>query len=93
MFLPFAEFDDSEDLAFLKEIAEKSQTVCFSPDEEGGIRVHIFTNYFEELMSAEHKSCLLYTSLPFGRSWRRKLCCFAEAERSAALNYSVFKEQ
>lgn len=32
MFLPFAEFDDSEDLAFLKEIAEKSQTVCFSPD-------------------------------------------------------------
>ena len=31
--------------------------------------------------------------LPFGRSWRRKLCCFAEAERSAALNYSVFKEQ
>ena len=29
----------------------------------------------------------------FGRSWRRKLCCFAEAERSAALNYSVFKEQ
>ena len=56
MFLPFAEFDDSEDLAFLKEIAEKSQTVCFSPDEEGGIRVHIFINYFEELMSAEHKS-------------------------------------
>ena len=38
MFLPFAEFDDSEDLAFLKEIAEKSQTVCFSPEEEGGIR-------------------------------------------------------
>ena len=56
MFLPFAEFDDSEDLAFLKEIAEKSQTVCFSPEEEGGIRVHIFINYFEELMSAEHKS-------------------------------------
>ena len=32
-------------------------------------------------------------TLPCGRSWRRKLCCFAEAERSAALNYSVFKEQ
>ena len=43
-------------LHFLKEIAEKSQTVCFSPDEEGGIRFHIFINYFEELMSAEHKS-------------------------------------
>lgn len=63
MFLPFAEFDDSEDLAFLKEIAEKSQTVCFSPDEEGGIRVHIFINYFEELMSAEHKSYIEYDAI------------------------------
>ena len=62
-FLPFAEFDDSEDLAFLKEIAEKSQTVCFSPDEEGGIRVHIFINYFEELMSAEHKSYIEYDAI------------------------------
>ena len=63
MFLPFAEFDDSEDLAFLKEIAEKSQTVCFSPDEEGGIRVHIFINYFEELMSDEHKSYIEYDAI------------------------------
>ena len=63
MFLPFAEFDDSEDLAFLKEIAEKSQTVCFSPEEEGGIRVHIFINYFEELMSAEHKSYIEYDAI------------------------------
>ncbi len=63
MFLPFAEFDDSEDLAFLKEIAEEWQTVCFSPDEEGGIRVHIFINYFEELMSAEHKSYIEYDAI------------------------------
>lgn len=63
MFLPFAEFDDSEDLTFLKEIAEKSQTVCFSPEEEGGIRVHIFINYFEELMSAEHKSYIEYDAI------------------------------
>ena len=49
--------------AFLKEIAEKSQTVCFSPDEEGGIRVHIFINYFEELMSAEHKSYIEYDAI------------------------------
>ena len=51
------------DLAFLKEIAEKSQTVCFSPEEEGGIRVHIFINYFEELMSAEHKSYIEYNAI------------------------------
>lgn len=84
MFLPFAEFDDSEDLAFLKEIAEKSQTVCFSPDEEGGIRVHIFINYFEELMSAEHKSYIEYDAImqdkklsellvPFPVSWTVKM--------------------
>ena len=48
LFLPFVEFDDPEDLPFLKEIADKSHTVCFSPDEEGGIRVHIFINYFDE---------------------------------------------
>ena len=47
----------------MKEIAEKSQTVCFSPDEEGGIRVHIFINYFEELMSAEHKSYIEYDAI------------------------------
>ena len=47
----------------LKEIAEKSQTVCFSPEEEGGIRVHIFINYFEELMSAEHKSYIEYDAI------------------------------
>lgn len=41
----------------------KSQTVCFSPDEEGGIRVHIFINYFEELMSAEHKSYIEYDAI------------------------------
>ena len=80
MFLPFAEFDDSEDLTFLKEIAEKSQTVCFSPDEEGGIRVHIFINYFEELMSAEHKSYIEYDAImqdkklvPFPVSWTVKM--------------------
>ena len=31
LFLPFVEFDDPEDLAFLKEIADKAHTVCFSP--------------------------------------------------------------
>ena len=37
MYLSFAEFGDSEDLAILKEIADKSHAVCFLPGEEGGI--------------------------------------------------------
>ena len=63
MFLPFVEFDDPEDLAFLKEIADKAHTVCFSPDEEDGIRVHIFINYFDELMSDEHKAYIEYDAI------------------------------
>lgn len=63
MFLPFAEFDDTEDLTFLKEIAEKSQTVCFSPDEEGGIRVHIFINYFDEWLPEGAKQLIEYDAI------------------------------
>lgn len=63
MFLPFAEFDDPEDLGFLKEIADKSHSVCFSPDKDGGIRVHIFINYFDELMPEEAKQLVEYDAI------------------------------
>ena len=63
LFLPFVEFDDPEDLAFLKEIADKAHTVCFSPDEEGGIRVHIFINYFDEWMPEEAKQLVEYDAI------------------------------
>ena len=63
MFLPFVEFDDPEDLAFLKEIADKSHTVCFSPDEEGGIRVHIFINYFDEWLPEGAKQLIEYDAI------------------------------
>ena len=63
MFLPFAEFGDPEDLGFLKEIADKSHSVCFSPDKNGGIRVHIFINYFDELMPEEAKQLVEYDAI------------------------------
>lgn len=48
---------------FLKEIADKSHSVCFSPDKDGGIRVHIFINYFDELMPEEAKQLVEYDAI------------------------------
>lgn len=58
-------------------------------------RKYHYTRHLHRRKQPHHTAVIaLRRSLtPFGRSWRRKLCCFAEAERSAALNYSVFKEQ
>lgn len=61
--LPFAEFGDPEDRAFLAEIAEKSHSVTFESSEDGGIRVHIFICYFDELMTEEHKEYLKYNAI------------------------------
>ena len=63
MTLSFAEFDDPEDLAFLGEIAKKSHTVTFEPSEEGGIRVRIFINYFDELMTDDHRAYVQYNAI------------------------------
>ena len=75
LFLPFVEFDDPEDLAFLKEIADKAHTVCFSPAEEGGIRVHIFINYFDEWLPEGAKQLIEYDAMsikPSSRSSRKR---------------------
>lgn len=61
--LPFVEFGDPEDRAFLAEIAEKSHSVTFEPSENGGIRVRIFICYFDELMSADHKAYEKYNAI------------------------------
>lgn len=61
--LPFVEFGDPEDRAFLVEIAEKSHSVTFEPSENGGIRVRIFICYFDELMSADHKAYEKYNAI------------------------------
>lgn len=63
MLLPFAEFCDSDDLVFLREITEKAHSVCFEPTEEGNIRFRIFINYFDELMSDEHRAYIQYDAI------------------------------
>lgn len=61
--LPFAEFGDPEDRAFLAEIAEKSHCITFESSAEGGIRVRIFICYFDEMMSADHKAYEKYNAI------------------------------
>ena len=63
LYLKMLEFDDSEDMAFVKEIGEKAHYLCITPEENGGFRVHIMINYFEELMSEEYGSYLKYETL------------------------------
>lgn len=63
MTLPFAEFCDPEDLAFLRAIAEKSHSVTFEPDEDNGICVRIFICYFDELMTDAHEYYLKYSAI------------------------------
>ena len=63
LYLKMLEFDDAEDMAFVKEIGEKAHYLCITPEENGGFRVHIMINYFEELMSEEYGSYLKYETL------------------------------
>ena len=63
LYLKMLEFDDAEDMAFVKEIGEKAHYLCITPEENGGSRVHIMINYFEELMSEEYGSYLKYETL------------------------------
>lgn len=63
MLLSFAEFCDPDDLAFLREITEKSHSVCFEPTEDGNIRFRIYINYFDEIISDEHKAYIEYDSI------------------------------
>ena len=63
LYLRMLEFDDAEDMAFVKDIGEKAHYLCITPEESGGYRVHIMINYFEELMSEEYHSYLKYETL------------------------------
>ena len=63
LYLRMLEFDDAEDMAFVKDIGEKAHYLCITPEESGGYRVHIMINYFEELMSEEYRSHLKYETL------------------------------
>ena len=47
LYLRMLEFDDAEDMAFVKDIGEKAHYLCITPEEGGGYRVHIMINYLK----------------------------------------------
>lgn len=61
--LPLVEFANPKDLQLLCDMAEKSHTISFQPNESGGINIHIFNLYFEELMSDLHREYLRYEAI------------------------------
>lgn len=61
--LPCMEFGDPEELSLLREIAEKAHLVTFTANESGGINLSIMINYFEELMTEEHRGYLEYEAI------------------------------
>lgn len=63
LLLPFAEFGSEEERTILKEIAEKAHLVTFTAAEDGGIQLSLMINYFEELMTEEHRGYLRYEAI------------------------------
>ena len=45
----FAEFSSLEEMVLLKDIAEHAQTLTFSADEQGNIRMHVMIAYFDAI--------------------------------------------
>ena len=52
LYLRMLEFDDAEDMAFVKDIGEKAHYLCITPEESGGYRCPSMTIY--EAMEALH---------------------------------------
>lgn len=51
--LPFFEFCDAQKLAELREIAERANSLTFSPTEDGNIQLYIFFYYFDDVTGEE----------------------------------------
>ena len=52
--LPHFEAADAQEYALLSDIAAKTNIVIFEPSEDGGIRLYIMINYFNEIEDAGH---------------------------------------
>lgn len=61
--LPYFEFGSEDELEFMKEISGKAHYVLFEPNKDGGIRLHIMVNYFQELMTDEHQDYLKWEAV------------------------------
>ena len=63
LYLRMIEFDCEEDMSLLKDIGERAHYVCITPEEDGGFRIHIMINYFQELMTDEQCDYLKYETI------------------------------
>ena len=63
LYLKMLEFDDAEDMAFIKDIGKKAHYLCITPEKDEAYRFHIMINYFQELISEEHEAYLKYETL------------------------------
>ena len=63
LYLRMIEFDCEEDMSLLKEIGEKAHYVCITPEQDGGFRIHIMINYFQELMTDGQYDYLRYETI------------------------------
>lgn len=61
--MPLAEFDSRDELGLLRDIADRVSIITFEPTEDGGGRLCIMINYFEELMTDEHRGYLKFEAM------------------------------
>lgn len=61
--LPCVEFTLPDELSLLRDMAEKAHAVSFQPVEGGGICIHLYNLYFEDLVTDEHRAYIEYDSL------------------------------
>lgn len=50
---PFIEFGSPDDLMDMREISQRADSCTFSPAENGGVRMHIFCYYFDDVATQE----------------------------------------
>lgn len=73
LIVPFVDFVTEEQLGVLKDIAEKSQSVTFQQSDNGGIRVHIFIDYFDDLITDLDRAYIEFESLLQDKCFTRLL--------------------
>lgn len=62
LILPFIEFGNYDELKDLQEIAKRVDSLNFTP-HEGGVRLHIFCYYFDDIVSEEEKDDIFFEAL------------------------------
>lgn len=61
--LPFIEFGSPDDLLKMAEISRRVDSATFSPSDDGGVRLHIFCYYFDDVASKEEVDDILLQTI------------------------------